>query len=762
MRLIENVSRQVRRDASEGVSRRGFLHGALVSGVFVLSARFISEPLWAAEGEAAAAPFEPSLWMSIASDGTVTIVAHRSEMGCGSRTALPLVVADELDADWSKVKIEQAIGDPKYGEQDTDGSHSVRSSFDLMRQVGATGRVMLISAAAAQWDVSPKDCTTEPHFVVHRASGRKLGYGDVAAAAAKLPVPKKEDVPLKERSQWRYIGKESNSLFDLPEIVTGTAIFGMDATMPGMVFASVEHPPVLGQKVKSYDDKDALKVPGVQKTLTIDVFKPPHLFQPLGGVAVIADNTWAAFKGRKSLKIEWGSSPNSVYNSGSYRKILEATSRKPGKLVRNVGDVDAAFAQSSKMGGKIIEAEYYAPHLAHASMEPPVAVAEYRDGKVLAWAPTQNPQAVQETIASVLGIKKEDVTCHVTLLGGGFGRKSKPDQVAEAAVLSKQLGKPVKVVWSREDDIHFDFFHSVAAMYMKAAIGADGRPTAWLMRTVYPPIGSTFDVSAVYADDEMGLGWNNLPFDIPNHRAENGPADYHVRIGWLRSVANIYHAFAIHSFADELAHNARKDSVQYLLELIGPPRIVALDLKGDEAEDAKNYPLDTARLRRVVEMVAEKSGWGKGSTGKGRGFGIAAHRSFLTYVATVVEVEIDSRGQVHIPNVWTAIDAGTVVSPDNVRNQFEGAAVFGTSLALFGEITATNGVIDQSNFNNYQITRMNRAPRQVDVQIVKSDAPPAGVGEPGVPPFAPALYNAVFAATSKRVRELPLSKTKLV
>ena len=762
MKLIENVSHDVKRDFGQGVSRRGFLHGALVGGVFVLSARFIPEPLWAAEGEAAAPPFEPSLWMSIASDGTVTIVAHRSEMGCGSRTALPLVVADELDADWSKVKIEQAIGDPKYGEQDTDGSHSVRSNFDLMRQVGATGRVMLISAAAAQWGVSPKDCTTEPHFVVHRASGRKLGYGEVAAAAAKLPVPKKEDVALKERSQWRYIGKESNSLFDLPEIVTGTAIFGMDATMPGMVFASVEHPPVLGQKVKSYDDKDALKVPGVQKTLTIDVFKPPHLFQPLGGVAVIADNTWATFKGRKSLKIEWDSSPNSVYNSGPYRKILEATSRKPCKLVRNVGDVDAAFAQSSKTGGKIIEAEYYAPHLAHASMEPPVAVAEYRDGKVLAWAPTQNPQAVQETIAGVLGIKKEDVTCHVTLLGGGFGRKSKPDQVAEAAVLSKQVGKPVKVVWSREDDIHFDFFHSVAAMYMKAAIGADGKPTAWLMRTVYPPIGSTFDVSAVYADDEMGLGWNNLPFDIPNHRAENGPADYHVRIGWLRSVANIYHAFAIHSFADELAHNAHKDSVQYLLELIGPPRIVALDLKGDEAEDAKNYPLDTARLRRVVEMVAEKSGWGKGSTGKGHGFGIAAHRSFLTYVATVVEVEIDSRGQVHIPNVWTALDAGTVVSPDNVRNQFEGAAVFGTSLALFGEITTTNGVIDQSNFNNYQVTRMNRAPRHVDVQIVKSDAPPAGVGEPGVPPFAPALYNAVFAATGKRVRELPLSKTKLV
>ncbi len=745
----------------ENVSRRGFLQGALASGVFILSARFVPQPLWAAEGEAAAA-FDPTVWLSIASDGTVTIVAHRSEMGCGSRTALPLVVADELDADWSRVKIEQAIGDPKYGDQDTDGSHSVRSNFDLMRQVGATGRAMLIGAAAAQWSVSAKECSTEPHFVLHRASGRKLGYGELAAAAAKLPVPRKEDLRFKTRSEWRYIGKESNALFDLDDIVTGKAVFGMDATMPGMVYASVEHPPVLGQKIKTYDDKAALKVAGVQKTLTIEPFKPPHVFQPLGGVAVIADNTWAAFQGRKSLKIEWTGSPHSVYNSGPFRKTLEETSRQPGKVVRNIGDVDAAFAKAGKDGTKIIEAEYYTPHLAHASMEPPVAVAEYRDGKVLAWAPTQNPQAVQETIAGVLGIKKEDVTCHVTLLGGAFGRKSKPDQVAEAAVLSKQLGKPVKVVWSREDDIHFDFFHSVAAMYMKAAVGADGKPTAWLQRTVYPPIGSTFDVSARYADDEMGLGWNNLPFDIPNHRAENGPADFHVRIGWLRSVANIYHAYAIHSFADELAANARKDPAQYLLDLIGPDRIVNLSSKEDEEVANQGYPLDTARLRRVVEIVTEKSGWAKRPVGKGRGMGIAAHRSFLTYVATVVEVEVDNKGQVHIPNAWTAIDTGTTVCPDNIRNQVEGAAVFGTSLALFSDITATNGAIDQSNFNNYQITRMNRAPRHIEVEIVKSDAPPAGVGEPGVPPFAPALCNAVFAATGKRVRELPLSKTKLV
>ena len=744
----------------ENVSRRRFLQAGLAGGVFVLAAKFVPETLYSvhAEDSEAKQPFQPGLWMSIAPDGTVTIVAHRSEMGCGSRTALPLILTDELDADWSKVKLEQAIGDPRYGDQDTDGSHSVRSNFDLMRQVGAAGRAMLITAAAQQWNVSPKDCTTEPHLVVHKASGRKLGYGELATAAAKLPVPKVENLQLKQRSEWRYIGKDSNSLFDLPDIATGKAMFGMDATMPGMVYASIEHPPVLGQKIQSYDDKEALKVPGVSKTLTLETVTPPHLFKPLGGVAVIGDNTWATFKGRKALKVQWSSSPNSSYNSPEYRKTLEATALQPGKLVRNVGDVDAVFAK----GGNIMEAKYYTPHLAHASMETPVAVAEYRDGKVLAYAPTQNPQAVQDTVATALGIKKEDVTCHVPLLGGGFGRKSKPDQVAEAAILSKQLGKPVKVVWSREDDIKFDYFHSVAAMYMKAAIGSNGMPTALLMRTVYPPIASTFDASAKYADDEMGLGWNNLPFDIPNQRAENGPADYHVRIGWLRSVANIYHAFAIHSFADELAHNANKDSVEYLLALIGPPRIVKLDLKGDDAEENKAYPVDTARLTRVVEMVAEKSNWAKQKKTPGHGFGIAAHRSFLTYVATVVEVEVDNKGQVSIPNVWTAIDAGTVVSPDNVRNQCEGAAVFGTSLALFSEITATNGAINQGNFNNYQVTRMNRAPGKIDVQVVKSDAPPAGVGEPGLPPFAPALYNAVFAATRKRVRELPLSKTKLV
>jgi isoquinoline 1-oxidoreductase subunit beta len=740
----------------ENFSRRRFLQGALAGGVFVLGARLVPEPLWAAADDAAP-KIQPDLWVSIAADGTTTIVAHRSEMGCGSRTALPLVLADELDADWSRVRLAQAIGDLKYGDQNTDGSHSVRSCFDQMRQVGAAARSMLIAAAAATWKVDPVSCTTEPHVVVHSPSGRRIGYGELAAAAGRLPVPSSSDLRLKDRTKWRYIGQDTNRLFDLEDIVTGKAGYGMDAAIAGMVYASIEHPPVLGQPIASYDDKATLAVPGVRQTVAIDTVAPPHLFKPLGGVAVIADNTWAAFKGRKSLNIKWGTSPHSAYNSDTFRKTLQETARQPGKVVRNIGDVDASFAAA----GKVYEAEYYTPHLAHASMEPPVAVASYRDGKVEVWAPTQDPQAVQSTLADVLGIKKDDVTCHVTLLGGGFGRKSKPDQVAEAALLSKKIGKPVKVVWTREDDIRFDYYHSVAAMYLKAALGSDGRPTAWLQRTVYPPIGSTFDQTAKYALDEMSLGWNNLPFDIPNHRAENGAADFHVRIGWLRSVANVYHAFAIGSFVDELAVAAKRDSAEYLKGLIGRPRIVDLPYGKGEEDEKQRYPLDTSRLHKVIDVVAERSGWAKRPSGNGRGFGIAAHWSFLTYVATVVEVEVDPRGQLRIPNVWTALDAGTVVSPDNVRNQFEGAAVFGTSLALFGAITATNGAIDQSNFNNYQIARMNRAPRKIDVHIVDSTAPPAGVGEPGVPPFAPALYNAVFAATGKRLRELPLGNTRL-
>jgi len=750
----------------ENVSRRNFLGGVFSTGALVLAARVLPETAWADtqehHGQAASAALHPSVYLGIETDGTVYIVTHRSEMGTGIRTTLPMVAADELDADWKRVKIEQGIGDTKYGDQNTDGSKSIRGFFNAFREAGAAARTMLVSAAAAQWNVPAAQCAAQFHEVVHGPTGRRLGYGDLALAASKQPVPKPEQLQFKPKSAWRYIGKDQ-AIADLADICAGKAVFGMDAKREGMVYASVEHPPVMGGKVQSCDDKQALQVKGVKQTLMIDPFKPPYTFQPLGGVAVIADSTWAAFQGRKKLKVEWDNGGNAAYDSEQYKKELQETARKPGKVVRNVGDVDAAFAKSAK----VIEADYYVPLLAHATMEPPVAVAEFRDGKVTAWAPTQNPQAVQDTVAKAVGIKAEDVTCHVTLLGGGFGRKSKPDYVAEAAILSKKLGKPVKVVWTREDDIRFDYYHAVAGMYHKAALDERGRVNAWLHRSVFPSISSMNDANSMYGFDvEYGMGLNDLPFDMPNHRAENGPAKAHVRIGWFRSVANIYHVFSALSFADELAHAAGRDSLEYQLELLGPGKVLDLKSQGvanywNYGEPYEKYPFDTKRLRRVLEIAGEKSGWGKRKPGNGWGMGVAAARSFTSYVASVVEVEVDKSGKIRIPRVHQVVDAGLVVNPERARAQFEGAAVMGASIALTGEITAASGRVRQSNFHDYPVARMNQAPYQTDVHIVESDALPGGIGEPGVPPLVPAFANAVFAATGQRVRELPFSKHKL-
>jgi isoquinoline 1-oxidoreductase subunit beta len=768
----------------ENVSRRGFLKGMAGTSAFVLGVTLAPKSLFA-KGSAVGgdvlagsgtnvlaadpvapmskAPLHPGVYLAVDTDGTVYVIAHRSEMGNGVRTSLPRIVADELDADWARVKVVQATGDEKYGDQDTDGSHSVVSFFDPLRQAGGAARLMLMQAAATQWNVPVAECSTDSGYVLHKASGKKAGYGELAEAASKLEVPKAETIQLKPRSEWKYIGKDA-ALYDLKDLCTGKGVYGQDVRMDGMLYASVMHPPVMGSSAKTIDNKATLAVAGVKRTETIDTYKPPVLYQALGGVAVLADNTWSAMQGRKKLKVEWSDSPHAAFTSSEFRKEMEEKARKPQKVVRDFGNVDEAFAK----GGKVVEASYYAPLLAHASMEPPAALGVvHEDGKVEVWAPTQSPVGARDAIASAVGVKKEDVTVHVTLLGGAFGRKSFPDFAVEAAVLAKKTGKPVKVVWSREDDIKFDSYHSVSAMYLKAALGPDGKPTAWLQRTVFPPIGSTFAAGTEYsAPDELGLGFSDLPYAIPNHRSENGPAQAHVRIGWFRSVANIYHAYAIQSFTDECAAAAGKDAVEYQLALLGPDRIVP---KSELPKDYSNYgadysayPIDIARFRRVVQLAAEKSGWGKRKMGNGFGMGIAVHRSFLTYAASVVTVHVDDGGKLHIDRVDQALDAGTVVNPEMVRNQFEGAATMGTSIAYFGEITATKGVVDQGNFDDYQMARMNNAPRETHVHIVENDAPPGGVGEPGLPAVAPAICNAIYAATGKRIRELPLSKTGLV
>src|SRR5882762_9842786 len=511
-------------------------------------------------------------------------------------------------------------------------------------------------------------------------------------------------------------------------------------------------PPVTGGKLVSFDPKDAMKVSGVEKVMEVKGWPWPSKFQPLGGVAVIARNTGAAIKGRDALKIVWDDGANGKYEASAYRTDLEQAARKPGLVVRKEGDVDAAL----KSADKVITGEYYLPHLAHVAMEPPVAVADVKDGKAEIWAPVQSPGGTRGDVAKTLGIPEENVTVNVTLLGGGFGRKSKCDFVLEAALLSKELGAPVKVQWTRDDDIRHGFLHTVSVERIEAGLDKKGKVIAWRHRSVAPSIASTFAAGTVHqASFELGTGLVDMP-------CENPEAAAHTRIGWFRSVSNIPHAFAVQSMVGELAHTTNRDQKEMLLELIGSPRIVDLSSVKDlwnYGEPYSSYPIDTARLRRAVELVAEKGEWGR-SVPKGHGLGIAVHRSFVSYIATMVEVSVGDKGKLTVHQVDTAIDCGMFINPERIQSQIEGAAIMGLSLAKYGEITFKDGKVQQGNFDDFSVIRIDEAPLVTNVHIVPADAdrPPSGVGEPGVPPFAPALANAIFAATGKRIRTLPIGK----
>ena len=750
--------------SASDLSRRGFLT-TLGAGSLVLAARLHALPAVARWAGDQALAFEPDLFVAIEPDGTVRIIAHRSEMGTGIRTSLPMVVADELGADWDRVQVEQAPGDARLGSQNTDGSRSVRRFFERMRVAGATARHMLEQAAAARWGVPAGRLKTHGHAVHDPETGAQFGFAELVADAAQLEVPAADALVLKPRSEWRLIGTDV-PLYDLDALVTGRGVFGIDLRREGQLYAVVARPPVLGGRAVKFDAEAAKAMPGVVDVIELSPFTPPHGFQPLGGVAVLADSTWRALQGREKLAVEWddGDAHGDV-DSAAFEVELRAAARGTGKVWREIGDVDTTLGQATDTH----EADYYVPLLAHASMEPPCALAEVQvdaDGKVVsceAWAPTQNPQAAQQTLGAVLGIDPDEALVHVSLLGGGFGRKSKPDFIAEAALLSRQTGRPVHVTWTREDDLRHDYYHTVGAVHMKAAHDGRGMPSAWLQRSAFPPITSTFVAGANEGSaGELSLGFTDVPYAVANLRVENAPADAHVRIGWLRSVAHIYHAFGVCSFPDELAHKAGRDPLEHLLELLGEDRL--LDLEGvdypNQGEPLDRYPFDIARLRRVTERVAELAGWGR-RLPRGRGLGIACHRSFLSYCANVVEVEVTPSGTVRIPRVHVVLDAGTVVNPDRVRAQLEGAAAFGASLALYGEITAKAGRVQQGNFDTYPVARITDGPREVLTEILASEELPGGVGEVGVPPFAPALCNAIHAATGKRIRRLPLSRHDL-
>jgi len=730
------------------ITRRGFVAalGGAVGGL-VLGLRFV--PAAEAQGAPAVA-LTPIRFVQVGADGVVTIVCSRSEMGQGIRSSLPFVLADELGADFAQIRIVQGDADAHYGDQNTDGSHSVRDFYGVMRVAGASARSMLTSAAAARWGVPAERLVARDHEIHDPATGKKAGFGELAEAAAALPVPDPKTVKVRPDSELvRSRGPLPH--VDAPAFVTGQARYGADVRLPGMLTAVVLRPPVVGGRVKRVDDSKALAVPGVRKVVPMPEWKAPAVFQPLGGVAVVADHTWAALQGRDALVVEWEHGANAAYDSKAYEQSLRAAVKTPGTVIRQVGDVDAALASASK----VVSAEYYVPHLVHAPMEPPAAVAHVKTGSCEVWAPTQDPQTAQQDLAKALGLQPADVTLHVTYLGGGFGRKSKCDFITEAALLSRTTGAPVRVQWTREDDVRHGYYHACAVERIEAGLDGDGRLVAWRQRVASPPIGSTFDAKA----DRLS-GWelqclNDLPLTAPAVRLESCPAPAHVRIGWLRSVYDINHCFAAQSLIGELAAASGRDPLELLLEVLGPPRkLTAQEVGMKELMNApEGYTPDVGRLRHVIERVAEISKF-REARRAGRAVGIAGYRGFLSYVAAVVAVSHDKDKKLRVDDVWVVADAGRLANADRVRSQFEGAVVFGLSLALHGQVTAKGGAIEQSNFADYPLVRIGETPR-THVELVDSQAPHAGAGEPGVPPIAPALANAIFALTGKRLREIP-------
>lgn len=750
------------------VNRRSFLQTTGLSASFILGAHLAPRSLMAAATGATTA--RPNLFVAIAADGTVTLTFNRSEMGQGVRTGMPMIIADELEADWGRVKIWQAPGDEtKYDPagrdgQNTDGSRSTRQGMQAMRELGASAREVLEKAAAQMWGVDASEVYAENHRLHHRGSDRSVDFGEVVEIAAEIEMPTGENAPkpkLKDPSQWRYIGKDMPG-FDNFDMSTGGANYGADYTMPGMKIAVIARSPVYRGKMKSFDASETLKVAGVEQVIEIPALGDDQTteFRALGGVAVIGRNTWSVMKGREKLKIEWDNGAFGDNDSSTYDAALKESARQPGTVIRKRGDVDKAFSNAAT----VIEAEYFVPYLAHAPMEPPVALVDANVRPVKVITATQAPNETRQYVAEALGLEKTDVECQISLLGGSFGRKSKPDFACEAAILSKAIGAPVRVQWTREDEIQHGFYHTVSAQYARGGLDKDGKVIAWQQRVASPSLFTLWNPAQNGpVSMETSLGFSDLPFNsIPNLQLETGSAMAKLRLGWLRSVNNIQHAFAMHSFAHELAVAGGRDPLEFILELIGDADIMDVTKEGAEdyfyyQDSGEDYPIVPKRLSNALRKVAAAAGYGN-DLPKGHAIGLAAHRSFQSYVATAVQVKVGENGELWVPRVDVAVDCGRYVNPEGVRKQMEGACTFANSIARFSEITTTRGAVDQSNFNDYRVTRMSEGPLDIHVHVIEDyvNEKPGGVGEPGVPPYAPALANAIFQATGKRIRSLPL------
>ena len=689
------------------LGRRDFLKLGAAAGGSLLLGVYLPE-----RGAALtpAAGFQPNAFLRLDADGSLTIWLGRSDMGQGVRTALPMIVADEMDADWDRVRVIQADAHPTdYGRMMTVGSSSVRGGgWMVLRHAGAAAREMLVRAAAERWGVSSDGCTTDTGVVIHARTRRRLSYGELADAASKLPVP--GEPRLKDPKRFRLIGTSPPQL-DLADRVTGRARYGLDVRRPGMLFATVVHPPVFGTGVKSFNATRALAVRGVKDA-----------FEVSQGVAVVATGTWAAFQGAKALEIEW--TGRSALDSDAIFAEFERLAATDGQVARDDGDVDAAFGRATHR----LQATYRAPYLAHATMEPMNCTADVRPGRCEIWAPTQNPQGTQSAAARITGLPLEDVTVHVTYLGCGWGRRSSTDFVQDAVETSMKAGGPVQLVWTREEDMQHDFYRPAALVKLEGALDGAGKATALRVRVVAQPIsggrGGRVDGPAVAAIADA-------PYAVPAFHVDYCRPDLPVPVGYWRSVGPSQNAFILESFLDEMAHAAGRDPVELRLEL----------LAGDP------------RLKRVVQLAARRSGWGR-PLPAGRARGIACVNDTGSYVAQVAEVSLEA-GAVRVHKVTCVADCGQVIHPGIVEAQLSGAIIGGLAAALYGEITIRDGHVEQGNFDDYPLLRMSEAPA-IDVHIVPSTEAPGGVGEPALPPIAPAVGNALFALTGKRLRSLPI------
>ena len=702
------------------VSRRQFLLGSAVAGTGLVLALYLPHhgfhPFTEHE-------FAPNAYLHIAPDGKITIVVARSEMGQGVRTALPMILADELDADWSQVSIEQAGASTLFGDQTTGGSASVRTTWDPMRQAGAAAREMLVAAAAQQWNVPAAECITDKSFVLHAASSRRAGYGDLAERAAKLPVPK--EPKLKDPSQYKLIGKPTPRL-ETSSKSNGTAEFGIDFRVAGMKYAFLGRCPVIRGKVASFDDSEARKIQGVTHVEKIGD----------SAVAVAADSVFAALKGRKALKVTWDDGPNRDLNTAAVFDVLRTAASDKAVSLQAAGDVNL-------VKGRRIEAAYETPMLAHAPMEPENCFAHFLGATCEIWAPTQVPQDVRDTVAAAVGLKPENVHVNVTLLGGGFGRRLEHDYAVEAALVSKAINAPVKVMWTREDDMRFSTYRPPSFHRVSAVLDAQGWPQAFTHRLISPTISGQKGQPGEGGIDPDLKDEASFLYPIPNLAIDYVAPACAVPLGWLRSVYAAQMAFASESFLDELALVAGKDPLEYRLHL----------LADDKEINYFDTKWNTARLRGVLQLVGEKSGWTQ-PLPAGRHRGIAAFGCFGTYAAEVVEITMRD-GDPHVERVVVAVDCGQVINPNILEQQLHSAVIFALSAALRGQITVENGQIQQANFDSYTILRMNEVP-VIETHFVGNHETPTGIGEPPVPPFAPALCNAIYAATRKRIRQLPI------